>query len=480
MRNHAHTSVFRMLLGICFLAIFLSSTKARAQDETPSPTPTPDEQRTATDIDLQNDQALPPRPEETPAAADQSFDRAPVNLATGQLLSTSRSPLHWGHLSLLSFDLLQVYDSNYLFLKDNPLSAQAGAVQALLVYAIKTRRTNLSFQYRPQLWVSSDATQVDYASHSLDLHASRQASPRWAINFSDQYQWLEDSGRIDSIGFTPDYSSSNIHQNPFLAAGQRLTSNTAEVTIDHNFTAHSSFEILGRDQYIQLSQSDITSPPPGTLAVPDSTQQIYGGQIGWNYQWSRNNSFGFHYGYDREDFQATDSTVQFHSALLGFSRTLGRTVVVQVSGGPSLMQVPVLPGSAPVEKNQLTYQSSAVLFKTFRRAALTLSYSRNDSFTGQITDGLNDRVDGSITKRFVRRTDLVVGGSYIRENFTLGAHPYGKSGWAQVNYRLGPSWSFYGTYSYLTQTAGPIAFGPRHLVTSGIRWSWNAGRSAPF
>lgn len=469
-----------MLLGICLLAAFFSSTKAAAQDETPSPTPSPDEQRTPADIGLQNDQALPPMPEETPATDEQSFDRTPVNLATGQLLSSTRSPLRWGRLSLLSFDLLQVYDSNYLFLKDNPLPAQAGAVQALLVYAIKTGRTNLSFQYRPQLWVSSETIQSDYASHSLYLHASRQTSPKWAMNFSDQYQWLEDSGRIDSIGFTPDYSSSSIHQKPFLAAGQRLVSNTAEVTIDHNFTAHSSFEILGRHQFIQLSQSDITSSARGTPAAPDSTQQIYGGQIGWNYQWSRNNSFGFHYGYDREYFQATDSTVQFHSAVLGVSRRLGRTVVVQISGGPSLMQVAVLPGSAPVEKNQLTYQASAVLFKAFRRAALTLSYSRNDSFSGQITNGLNDRVDASITKRFVRRTDLVIGGFYIRENFTSGTHLYGKSGWAQVNYRLGPSWSFYGTYSYLTQTGGPIAFGPRHLVTSGIRWSWNGGRSAPF
>jgi hypothetical protein len=469
-----------MLLGICFLAAFLSSTEASAQDETPSPTPTPDEQRAPTGTDLQKDQDRPPMPEEAPATDHESFDRTPVNLATGQLLNTTRSPLHWGHLSLLSFDLMQVYDSNYLFLKDNPLSAQAGAAQALLVYAIKTRRTNLSFQYRPQLWVSSDTTVVDYASHSLDLHASRQTSPKWAINFSDQYQWREDSGRIDSIGFTPDYSSSNIHQSPFLAAGQRLISNTAEVTIDNNLTAHSSFEILARHQYIQLSQSDITSPPPGTPAAPDSTQQIYGGQIGWNYQWSRNNSFGFHYGYDRQDFQATDSTVQFHSALLGLSRRLGRTVVVQISGGPSLMQVPVPPGSAQVEKNQLTYQASAVLFKTFRRAGVTLSYSRNDSFTGQITDRLNDRVDASITKRFVRRTDLVVGGSYIRENFSSGAHRYGKSGWAQVNYRLGSSWSLYGTYSYLTQNGGAVAFGPRHLVTSGIRWSWNAGRSGQF
>ena len=477
--NRANKKMFRMLLAVCFLAAFFPLMKVAAQDETPAPTPPPEEQQAPPDVSPQKDQVPAQTQEQAAAADDQSYDKAPINLATGQVLRETRSPLRWGHFSILSFNAVQVYDSNYLFRKDSPVSAQAGAVQGLLVYAIKTGRVNFSVQYRPQVWMSSDTTQVDYASHLADLHFSRRISPKWSFNVSDQYRWAADRGRLDQIGFMADYSTSNANQNPFLIAGRRMISNGAEMSIDHNFTAHSSIEFAALHQFIELSAlpPGVTTPDP--LAT-ETRQQNMGGRFGWSYQWSHNNSLGIHYAYDRQYFQDSRGTAQFHSVLFGFSRRLASSLVLQVSGGPTLMLPTKLEGATQTPDPVPTYQGSAALFKTFRRAAMSVSYSRNDDFTGQISDNLNDRVNVSYSQRFFRRLDLLLGGAYVRQNYSSGAHLYGKSGWTEIDYRLTPSWSFYTTYSYLTQAGGPTLFGPRHLVTSGIRWSWDSGRGEGF
>src|SRR5215467_6498628 len=122
------------------------------QDEPSSPkTPAPDEQ-VAPKAATPEEVSVRPQDEELPNSL--SFDKPPTNLATGTALTTTRSPYRWGSLSILSADVLQVFDSNYLFLKDNPVAVHAGALRALVVYAVKTGRSNFSVQYRPQVWAS--------------------------------------------------------------------------------------------------------------------------------------------------------------------------------------------------------------------------------------------------------------------------------------------------------------------------------------
>ena len=473
--KQARHNAFRMLLVISLLAVVIPWTKATAQDDQ-TPPPPPQAQPTPVDVTVANDKdAQAQTPADQAQAEEPSFDRAPLNLATGQTLRVTRSPLRWGHFSVLSFNAMQVYDSNYLFLKNNPIAAHAGAVQGLLVFAIKTGRTNFSVQYRPQVWFSGETTQTDYASHLVDFHASRRLSQEWSLNVSDQYQWSADRGRLDQIGFTADYSTNNINQNPFLAQGRRVLSNFADISLNHNFSAHNTLEFRARHQYIQLSAlpGDATAPAPLTVATQE---QIFGGEVAWNHAWRRDNSVGIRYAYDREYFQDFTGSAQFHSALFGFSRRLTSSLLLRVTAGPTMMQPATPLGAVLAPDPQFTYQGSAAVFKTFRRSAMSASYSRNNAFTGQISTNLNDRFDASYSQRFFRRLDVIVGGAYIRQELSAGAHLIGKSGWTEIDYRLTPSWSFYTTYSYLTQGGGPLLFGPRQLITSGIRWSWNAGR----
>ncbi len=475
MKRLNHVQAWK-LLASCLL-LFLSAVPASAQqDSAPSAqTPVRDEQLSAQPADQQENLTQTQPDDSLPGL---SFEKPATNLATGAVLSNTRSPFHWGKLSVLSVDALQVFDSNYLYRSENPLSVHAGAVRGLLVFAVKTGHSNFSVQYRPQVWASGEATQVDYASHMVDFHTFRYLTSQWGINISDQFASVPDRGRLEQIGFTSDYTNSTSTQNPFLATGRRLLTNSFGISVDHSFTARDRMEFLVRNQYIRLSQPDNTTVVQNPAAVL-SEQLDIGGELGWTHTWRRDNEFGVKYAYDREYFQDFDSTAQLHSVLFGISRRLRPTLLLRISGGPALL-LPARPVGAVIQPpNRQTYQASASLFKKFVRSGLTLSYSRSNNFTGQISDNLNDRWDASYSQHWSRRIDTVVGGAFVRQALTV-QRLQGKSGWAEVDYRLNRSWSFYSTYSYLTQAGGPLVYGPRHLVTSGIRWSWDPERGTAF
>lgn len=470
-------------LSIAFLqAIF--AVAALAQDDAGSSAPATQQQQPVDEDTQSNPPVLTQRPQnqkpddvsvQTKAnSADEppsSFERQPVNLSTGQVLSKSRSPLHWGRFSVMSFDLMQVYDSNYLFLKDNPLSAQAGAVQGLIVYSLKSSRSNLTLQYRPQFWASDQTRQFDYSSHMLDFHTFRYLTPRWAINVSDEFQYSPDHARLNIVGFSPDYSTGTSTQNPFLAAGRRMLNNQFGVSVDHRLTAHDSIEMSARQQYIHLSDTtDAAVQDPTALATE---QQDYAGKIGWTHTWRTDNQIGIEYSYDHQFFNGFEASSQLHGILFGFSRRLRPSLLLRVGGGPSLLFPAKASGATQPPEKQITYVANAALYKSFRHSGITLAYSRDNAFTGQISDGLNDRVDASYSQRLFHRVDATVGASYVRQNYSVGPHFYGKSGWSELDWHFTRAWSMYGAYSYMTQAGGPAPFGPRQLVISGIRWNFD-------
>ena len=476
------------LLCIAFV-LFMTGGAVVGQDDTSSTTAARQQQPASEDTH-DNSVAAPgqspknpadvssQRQHDVPETTPPSFEQQPVNLSTGQVLSKTRSPLHWGRLSVMSFEFMQVYDNNYLFLKDHPLSTQAGAVQALFVYSAKGRHASLSLQYRPQFWASDQIHQFDYSSHMLDFHTFKYLAPRWAINVSDQFQYSPDRRRLNEVGFSPAYSTGTSTQNPFLATGRRMVNNAFGVSVDHRATAHDSFEVSARQQYIGLSSTD--DPQLQDPIALSTEQQDYAGRIGWTHTWRPDNTFGIQYSYDHQFFNGFDSHAQLHGILLAFSRRLRPSLLLRIGGGPALLLPAKLIGAIQHQERQITYQANASLYKSFRRSGIALSYSRNNAFTGQISDGLNDRVDASYSQRLFRSIDVILGGAYVRQEYSIRPRLYGKSGWSELDLHLSRSWSVYGTYSYLTQAGGPILFGPRQLITSGIRWNYDSERGESF
>jgi len=468
-----------------FAAVLLFATlPAFAQDEPAHPPQNADEQQadqTNNDVQKQNRTDQGPSAQPTPqttAPSDLTLEQPTVNLATGQVLSKTRSPFRWGNLSLMSINLLQVYDSNYLFVKDNPPSAQAGAVQALFVYALKSSRSDFTIQYRPQVWISDQTQQFDYANHSVNFNTYRSLAPDWALNLSNSFQYTPDDGRLNQIGFSPDYTTGTSSQNPFLATGRKLLSNAAALSLEHTIDAHNQIEMGGRYQYIHVWEDPtVAATDPFSAATEE---QDVGAHIGWAHTFRRDNSVGVQYSYDREFFQGFDSDAQLHGVMVNFSRRLRPSLLLRGGAGPTWLMPATPPGAVGKPAGTLTFQANATLYKTFRHSGITLSYSRNNSFTGSISDGLNDRFDGSYSQRFFRKVDVLVGGTYIRQGYSNTPYLYGSSGWSQVDYRLSRSWSVYGSYTYMTQNGRAAQYGPRQLIASGIRWSWDFEQGASF
>jgi len=345
----------------------------------------------------------------------------------------------------------------------------------LLVFSLKRSRFNLDLQYRPQIWISEGQSQLDFASQVVDLHTQRYLTRSWTLNITDQFQSAPDRARLAQGAFFSNYDTGTSTQNPFLATGRHFLTNAFTTSADHAFSARNHLNLLFRTHYIHLSAlDDPAAAQAGDTFAGVTQEHDFGGQIGWTHTFGRDHDFGILYAYDREYFQDFQDSAQLHSVILTYSMRLRPSLLMRLTGGPTLMQPAAPKGAVAPPGSRKTYQVSGSLYKTFRRSAMTLSYSRNNNFTGQISDDLNDRLDLSYSKKFFRRMDVTAGGAFVRQNYSVGTHLLGKSGWLEVDYRLGRAWSIYSMYSYLTQRSGPAPFGPSQLVMTGIRWSWDS------
>ena len=458
---------------ILLTMIFLLTCAASAQQEPVSPKAEPqEEEQPVTTTDEHKPADLTASSASAPEAYNPGLEIQAVDLETGQTLSRQLSPVRWGRFSLISFEALQAYDSNFLFRKIDPISAQAGAIQGLLMYTIKNRLWNFDLQYRPQLWVSTDQTVFDGSSNLLDLHTFRYIAPRWALNLDDQFHTAPDRG-LGRVGFTPNFVNGTANENPFLGDGRRFTTNLFTATLNHDVSARDRTSFLFRHQYVHLSAlpSNQTGPQGTFLGV--TQQQNFGGEVAWVHNISRDHAFGVHYAYDREYFQGFEGSAQLHGILFSYWKRLRPSWMLRLSGGPALMLPATPKGATASPELRKTYQLWASISKSFRRSGILVSYSRNHNFTGQISDNFNDRLDASFSQRLPRRFDFTVGGSYVRQNFSAAPNTIGRSAWAEVDYHLSPSWSLYTTYNFLGQSSSALPFGPRNLVTTGIRWSWD-------
>jgi len=115
--THRHAG---KLVVILLMVLLVGATASAQEQEQPAPSAqqtAPRDEQASPDPSTRRTDATQAQPEESLST---SFDKPTTNLATGTVLTTTRSPFRWGNLSVLSVDALQVYDSNYFFLKNNP------------------------------------------------------------------------------------------------------------------------------------------------------------------------------------------------------------------------------------------------------------------------------------------------------------------------------------------------------------------------
>jgi len=461
-RQQKDASRLAGIVILLFLAVFLGCGQILAQDQPPSSTPTPSRP------DQQQDTSNP--------GTQQTPDENPPKPAGTGTIPAGRSAigtssLRWGPLSLASFDTVYVYDSNFLFSEQNPQTAQGAALRAVIEFYLKRRGSEFSLRYSPYIIFLNGTTESNLASNSLNLDTYKRLTPRWTIGVNDQFLTSPSQGRLSEFTFTPNFSTGQVNQSPFLATGEKLLQNNLQLTTDYAMGGHDHIGIPVRYQYVRLTQDPNSIPPPSGPLVQENN--IIGVGLEWLHNWGRENTLVAAYSYDRQYFFQTLGTAQFHSAMVSYKRQLRSTVRIQLGAGPSFL-IPA--GSSQPNSplsNTITYQASAALFKSFRESDLSFSWSRSHEFTGTLTDFYNDRFDAYYMHHFSRRLVTTIGGGYIRQYFKASPTLKGAAAWGEMQYLLNPNWSAVASYMYLDTTGGGLTSSAvRNLLTVGVRGSW--------
>ena len=404
------------------------------------------------------------------ATPDQNAAEQPVakNLETGLPLRSVMSPLHWGHLSLLSFEGFESYnDNNQPQL--SPLGRQFTALQGLLIYSIQKARSAVDLQYSPYVWFSQNKTYKDFTANSVDFMTSHIFNRRWSISGNDNFQYSPNLANTLRSGFAADFISNTSSETPFLSVGRRSLFNNANVTLNSQLSDKSRLSFTAVDDFVRLG-SYVGS---ATTTVPDIAERFnaYGGGVTWTRQWNSRNTINLSYNYRRQDTLGVVTHTSYNSADVGFTRVLKPSLTLSMEVGPGWSRSGLGSTGTPPQ-SRTTVQGSAQLYKAFHNGGVALSFYRNSEFSGLISNSYNNRYDLAFTHRLFTRLNFQVNGSYIQQEYVGKRSSAGELGWAELGYMLTRNWSVFGGYRYLKMSGNLALLGEQQLVSGGIRWAW--------
>jgi hypothetical protein len=411
-----------------------------------------------------------------PAAQDSegSADQSPAqplaqSLETGLPLRTVMSPLHWGHLSLLSFQAFGAYN------QDNQqqisrLGNQFGGLQGLVVYAIQKERSAVDLQYQPYVWFSQNRTYKDFTANSVDFTTSHIFNRRWSIAGNDRFQYSPNLANTLQSAFAADFVNNASSEAAFMSVGRKALFNSANVTVNTQLSANSRLSFSGIDDYVQLG-SYVGSVNTTTLPLASERLNAYGGTAGWTRQWSARNTIMVSYNYRRQSLSGLGADTTFNAVDLGFTRVLMPSLTFSVQAGPGWSDS-VLASDPTQKQRRTTVQGSASLFKSFHNGGVAISFARSSQFTGVISNSYNNRYNVAFNRRFFTRWNFEADGSYIQQEYAGLRSTTGELGWAELGCMLTRNWSAFSGYRYLRMKGTSNLPGEQEVIAVGIRWAW--------
>jgi hypothetical protein len=423
-------------------------------------------------------------PTESQQATDGSQDSeapqqpATRSIETGLPLRSVVSPLRWGHLSLLSFTALSAYDINHQLqdVQQSSLGSQFTLVQGLLIYSIQRTRWSLDFQYNPSLWFYNHSTHGDFAAHAVDFHIGHDLGRRWRLNLSDSYRYSPALANSLGPAFNVDFFTNTTSNNPFLATGRKFWTNNANLALDRVLNERSKLSFTFADSYTILSGGPTNQP--GTTAFGTQDQlHAYGPGVTWSRQLNSRNAISLRYNYRRQTYPGSTGSTDFQNAGIGYNRVLSPSLTAMLQIGPGWSSSAA--GSTH-SYHRITLQGSAGLFKQFTNGGVTLSFERNNDFSGVISNGYNNRYNLAVHRRFYTRWSAGLSASYIQQEYMGRRTTTGELAFAQLGYQLNRSWSLFTSYRYFNSDNASVnnrPLGPQQVVVAGVRWAWEPERT---
>jgi hypothetical protein len=376
-----------------------------------------------------------------------------------------------GHLALLSVSTFYEYDSNLEF-APQPQSANALALQALLLYSIGNERTALDLQYRPYVLVAQGTAQADLLANALDLHTFHYLSPRWLLDLDDRFQYSPARGSPIDPTIRPNvFAPGGITRDPFLFNGQTTLNNTALVKVSYS-DEYNKLTFQGQYQYSE-SWNPSDSANSTKPATPEQTisQQANtgGGGISWSRRLDTNIDFGVGYRYDRRLISNDSNAFQYHSVLLNYSQRIRPSLQMLLSFGPSWQ----------VRKGAInkTIVGSATIIKSFRASSVGLSYARNYDYIGVISSSYYTRYDGFYTSSLGRRWEFSLGAGYAQQGSNQFSNFDSREEWARGSYFLSEKLSAFLEFANVAGQGGNYPYASRNLFIAGLRWAFQRDHS---
>jgi hypothetical protein len=404
--------------------------------------------------------------EPNPAATTQGLFARALNSASP--LGGENGPLQWGWLSVRSASFLQFFNNVTL---DNPgtqptsqdLSASQLSTLIVLNHAFgDSRRTQLTVQYAPSLFISEGHVYANALNQTAGVDTTVQLNPRWSLQISDRFSYYGNQRYFSGLSLGVDYTQGTVAQNNFLNGPGRVIYDTVGTSFAYLWSPRTTVSFAPTFGYQNST---------GALNSGQNLTAFYGGgQATVSHALSATQTVGITYVGQYGSYTNTSTTAgpQSNSLLQDLLISYGKQVGASWRLSLGLGLVDSTGGN-----DQIGLAASAGITKSFRRMDFALNYYRGHQFNGYITSASSDRIDLVNTIRWNRRFTTSTSAAYFRTSGSLTPGPSGVYATEQLNFGLTRALSFTGSIAYTKQTGDGVYVqnGHTRLATIGIAWS---------
>ena len=380
-------------------------------------------------------------------------DQAPNNsgappiqeLGCGRWLEAA-SPLHWGSLSLGSFDFSQGYDD---FRGGTPGGLvgvfHTSVFGTSVVYNPRLSRTNLAFQWRPQAAFVNGNFVNNLSNQDASFDLTTMLSPRLSMRFQDRFSYLS-AQYVFSEGllFAAQTPLNHSVQASFLDGPGTWLTDTATLSFGYALSPRTDLTFTPGFNYAHLINRNSAFGGGPTPSAPLIGSNEYFGNVSLNYKLSPLRSVGLFYSLNSVKFENNPSYVSYNTAGILYSQQFSPTWFFRGSAGASTS---AFNSTGP---RSWTYTLSTDLEKRFKRSSVSINYTRSLSLIQYAYRNFTDRVDLNYQTQLTSRINAGLGFGYQRVNGPPLVS--GKYYDAKLGYKLLPSVSLLATYTYRNQT----------------------------
>lgn len=377
------------------------------------------------------------------------------------------SPLHWGSLSVGSFDFSQGYD-------DFRSGAPGGLVGVFhtsifgtsVVYNPRLSRTNLALQWRPQAGFVNGQFINNLSNQDASFDLTTMLSPRLSMRFQDHFSYVS-AQYVFSEGllFAAQTPSNHSVQASFLDGPGTWLTDTAAVSFDYALSPRTDLIFTPSFNYSHLiNRSSAFGGAPNSSA-PLVGSNEYVGNVSLNHKLSPLKRVGIFYYLNAVKFENSPSYVSYNTFGAMYSQQLSPTWFFMGSAGASTA---AFNSTGP---RSWTYALSADLEKRFQRSSVSIAYTRSLSLIQYAYRNFTDRVDLNYQTQLTNRVNAGLGFGYQRVN----GPPLisGRYYTAKLGYRLLPTLSLLGTYVYRNQVGDSTQIFTETRNTAYITLQWD-------